>query len=347
MKAAVLKQHGDSTDVIEIVDNLPVPEPGRGEVRLKMSAAALNRLDLFVRRGWKGLELDFPHVIASDGAGIVDKVGEDVSTLVPGDRVSVDPSIFPDNPTAIGDYENQIRPLSIIGEHRSGFAAEYIVVPARNCVKVPDGFDMREAAAAGLVYVTAWHSLITRGGLKAGEDVLIVGAGGGVNSASIQIAKLAGAKTIYVIGSDAQKCQLAHDLGADVTINRQETDNWSKDLFKLSNKRGVDVVVDNVGQASLPLSMRAVRPGGRILIVGGTTGYNANINLAQLFYYHISLIGSTMGEHKDYVDVMNLVFAGKLNAVVGKVFPLNEAKAAQECLENFEVFGKVIIDMEI
>ncbi|MEO1288248.1 MAG: zinc-binding dehydrogenase [Chloroflexota bacterium] len=337
MKAAVLTQHGESTDVIQIVNDLPIPEPKAGEVRLKMSAAALNRLDLFVRRGWKGLHLDFPHVIGSDGAG--------VTSLAVGDHVAVDPSIFPQNPISRGKYQNQVRPIEIIGEHRSGFAAEYVVVPAQNCVIVPDSFDMRDAAAAGLVYVTAWHSLITRGGFQAGEDILIVGAGGGVNSASIQIARLAGARTIYVIGSDAEKCKLAHDLGADVTINRQETDNWSKDIFKLTNKRGVDVVVDNVGQATLPLSMRAVRPGGRILVVGGTTGYDANINLAQLFYYHIALIGSTMGTHQDYETVMNLVFAGKLKAVIGETFLLEEARQAQDALENFDVFGKVIIDL--
>lgn len=347
MKAAVLTQHGESTDVIETVDNLPIPEPKRGEVRLKMAFAALNRLDLFVRRGWKGLNLDFPHVIGSDGAGVVDKVGEDVTSLEIGDRVAVDPSIFPQDSNIIGDYQNQVRPIEIIGEHRSGFAAEYVVVPARNCIKVPDGFDLKEAASAGLVYVTAWHSLMTRGKFQAGEDILIVGAGGGVNSASIQIAKLAGARTIYVIGSDAEKCQLAHELGADVTINRQETENWSKDIFKLTNKRGVDVVVDNVGQATLPLSMRSVRAGGRILVVGGTTGYDAKINLAQLFYYHIAIIGSTMGEHKDYAKVMDLVFAGKLKAILGKVFPLQEARTAQETLENFDVFGKVVIDLDL
>ncbi len=347
MRAAVLTQHGESTDVIQIVDNLPIPEPKRGEVRLKMSAAALNRLDLFVRRGWKGLNLDFPHVIGSDGAGIVDKVGEDVTTLAIGDRVSVDPSIFPVEPNSVGDYQNQIRPIEIIGEHRSGFAAEYVIVPARNCIIVPDHFDLKEAAAAGLVYVTAWHSLMTRGNFQAGEDILIVGAGGGVNSASIQIAKLAGARTIYVIGSDEEKCQHAHDLGADVTINRQKTDNWSKDIFRLTNKRGVDVVVDNVGQATMPLSMRAVRAGGRILVVGGTTGYDTTINLAQLFYYHIAIIGSTMGEHRDYAKVMNLIFAGKLKAIVGKAFSLHEAREAQDTLENFDVFGKVVIDLNI
>ncbi|GAB5491577.1 MAG: zinc-binding dehydrogenase [Phototrophicaceae bacterium] len=345
MKAAVLTQHGDSTDVIEIVDNLPIPEPQRGEVRIKMSAAALNRLDLFVRRGWKGLNLEFPHVIGSDGAGVIDKVGEDVTTLKAGDRVAVDPSIFPQDANITGDYQNQVRSIEIIGEHQSGFAAEYVVVPARNCILVPDGFDLKNAAAAGLVYVTAWHSLMTRGQFQAGEDILIVGAGGGVNSATIQIAKLAGARKIYVIGSDAEKCQRAHELGADVTINRRETDNWAKDMFKLTDKRGVDVVVDNVGQATIPLSMRAVRAGGRILVVGGTTGYNAQVNLAQLFAYHISLIGSTMGEHKDYAKVMNLVFAGKLNAIVGQVFPLQDARQAQDTLENFDVFGKVVIDL--
>jgi NADPH:quinone reductase-like Zn-dependent oxidoreductase len=346
MKAAVFYEHGETSEVIQIVDDLPIPEPGRGEVRLKMKAAALNRLDLFVRRGWKGLELEFPHIIGSDGAGMVDALGEGVTSLAVGDAVAVDPSLFPEEPNVIGDFQNQVRPVQIFGEHRSGFAAEYVVVPARNCVKVPDGFDLKEAAAAGLVYVTAWHSLIRRGQFQPGEDILIVGAGGGVNSASIQIAKLAGARTIYVVGSDAEKCQQAMELGADVVINRQEDENWSKTLFKLTNRQGVDVVIDNVGQATLPLSIRSLRPGGRVLVVGGTTGYDANINLAQLFYYHISIIGSTMGEHRDYVDVMNLIFAGKLKAVVGKVFPLTEARQAQDTLENFDVYGKVVIDLD-
>lgn len=342
MKAAILKEHGE-LDVIQYVEDLPIPEPKRGEVRLKMKAAALNRLDLFVRRGWKGLNLDFPHVIGSDGAGVVDALGEEVTSLAEGDAVAVDPSLYPED--ILGDFQNQSR-LKIFGEHESGFAAEYVTVPAKNCVKMPDGFDMKEAAAAGLVYVTAWHSLITRGKFKAGEDILIVGAGGGVNSASIQIARLAGARTIYVVGSDEEKCEQAKELGADITINRQEEANWSKAMFKLTNRRGVDVVVDNVGEATIPLSMRSLRAGGRILVVGGTTGYNANVNLAQLFTSQIAIIGSTMGEHKDYVNVMNLVFAGKLKAIVGKTFPLSEARQAEEALENFDVFGKVVIDLE-
>ncbi|MGJ3240080.1 MAG: zinc-binding dehydrogenase [Anaerolineae bacterium] len=345
MRGAVLTQHGESTDVIKIVDDLPMPQPQAGEVRLRVMAAALNRLDLFVRRGWKGLDLNFPHVIGSDGAGIVDALGADVADLQVGDRVAVDPGLFPQTAPLDRDYQNQIRPVQILGEHVSGFAAEYICVPAQNCLVMPADFDMQAAAAAGLVYVTAWHSLIKRGQFRAGEDILIVGAGGGVNSASIQIARLAGAGTIYVVGSDAEKCQFAHEIGADVTINRAEIPAWWREVYQLTNKRGVDVVVDNVGQATLPHSMRTVRPGGRILVVGGTSGYQATINLAQLFYSHTAIIGSTMGEHRDYVDVMKLVFAGKLQAVLGATLPLERARDAQQMLEDFAVAGKVVIDL--
>lgn len=344
MRAAVIQQHG-GLEVVEYVEDLPIPKPGRGEVRLKMAAAALNRLDLFVRDGWKGLNLDFPHVIGSDGAGVVDALGEGVDSLALDDHVAVNPAIYPPMPAIAAQYENQTRHLGIKGEDSGGFAAEYVVVPARNCVHVPDDFSLREAAAAGLVYSTAWHSLITRGQLRAGESILIVGAGGGVNSASIQIAKLAGASTIYVVGSTAEKCEQAQALGADVTINRDEHANWSKALYQLTNKRGVDVVVDNVGQATLGLSMRAVRPGGRILVVGGTTGYEATLNLAQLFRYHISVIGSTMGEHKDYVNVMQLLFAGKLQAVIGEVFSLDQARLAQQRLQAGDVYGKIVLDL--
>lgn len=344
MRAAVLKSHG-GLDVVEYVEDLPVPDPGPGQVRLKMKAAALNRLDLFVREGWKGLNLDFPHVIGSDGAGIVDETGEGVTDFEAGDPVAVDPSLYPPRPLHT-DYQNQSR-LALLGEHASGMAAEYIVVPAENLVKMPPGFDFAEAAAAGLVYVTAWHSLIKRGKLRPGESILIVGAGGGVNTASIQIAKLAGAGPIYVVGSDAEKCKTAEDLGADITINRAGTPDWSREMYKLTQKQGVDVVVDNVGAATLNASIRSLRIGGRVLIVGGTTGYNAEINVAQIFSRQVSLIGSTMGEHKDYVEAMNHIFSGRLKAVVGKVFPLQEARAAQETLENFDVYGKVVLDIDI
>jgi len=343
MRGAVLTAHG-GPEVVDIVDDLPVPEPAYGEVRINIKAAALNRLDLFVRAGWKGLDLDFPHVVCADGAGIVDAVGEGVTQFDLGDHVSIDPTyIKPNDPAIHMEYENQSR-IAILGEHHGGNAAEYVVLPQRNLMKMPDDFDFGEAAAVGLVGVTAWHSLITRGDLLPGETVLIVGAGGGVNSISIQIAKLAGAK-VYVVGSNTEKCKQAEDLGADVTINREEDPEWSRVIYKMTNKQGVDVVIDNVGQATLNNSIRACRIGGRILIVGGTTGYKVDLNVAQIFSRQISLIGSTMGPHRDYIAFMEQVFAGNIKPVVGARLPLDEMVKAQQILEDNEVFGKVVVEL--
>ncbi|MCU0466873.1 MAG: zinc-binding dehydrogenase [Anaerolineae bacterium] len=341
MRGAVFTEHG-SAEVIHAVDDLPIPEPGAGEVRLRMRAAALNRLDLWVREGWKGLTLHMPHVTGSDGAGEVDLVGAGVNGFTSGDRVAIDPLVVPpDSPALMTGMENQSR-AAIMGEHTSGLAAEYRVVPARNLVKMPDGFAFEGAAAAGLVYVTAWHSLITRGGLKPGESVLIVGAGGGVNTASIQIAKLTGAKVI-VVGSDAEKCAKAKGLGADVVIDRSAVPEWSREVQKLTEKRGVDVVVDNVGKATMFDSIRSVRIGGRILVVGNTSGPMFELDLRYIFSKHISIIGSTMGPHQDYVRVMNLVFDGALKPVISEVLPLDEARRGHELLERGDVFGKIVL----
>ena len=343
MRGAIIGAHG-GLEVIQYAQDLPMPEPQAGQVRLKMKAAALNRLDLFVRQGWAGLNLHFPHVMGSDGAGVVDALGAGVTSVQVGDAVCVDPSVYPDVPPELmNDYENQSR-ISIIGEHESGFAAEYVLVPARNVLKMPAGFSFAEAAGAGLVYVTAWHSLLKRGGLQAGDTVLVVGAGGGVNSASLQIAKLAGARVIVVASNEA-KGEQARQLGADEIINRQATPDWEKECFKLTGKRGADIVVDNVGAETLLRSMKAVRMGGRILIVGGTTGYNFPLPVNLLFAKHIAIIGSTMGTHKDYVDVMRLVFAGKLKSIVGKTFGLEQGREAQETLERGDVFGKVVFEI--
>ena len=343
MRAAVLRGHGGA-EVVDYVEDLPMPDVGAGEVRVRIKAAALNRLDLWVRAGWRGLDLDFPHVICADGAGVVDAVGDGVTGFTAGDRVCIDPTIVaPDDPALHTGMENQTR-IAILGEHHSGTAAEYVVLPQRNLMRMPAGFDFGEAAAAGLVGVTAWHSLITRGGLVAGETVLIVGAGGGVNSISIQIAKLAGA-TVYVVGSNAEKCAKAEELGADAAINREAQPQWSREINQLTGRRGVDVVVDNVGGATMGQSMRACRIGGRILIVGGTSGYGYDLNIAQLFARQIALIGSTMGPHRDYLAVMNQVFASKLKAVVGARLPLHEARRAQNILEENAVFGKVVLEL--
>jgi NADPH:quinone reductase-like Zn-dependent oxidoreductase len=343
MRAAVITGHGD-LDVVQIVDDLPVPEPGKGEVRLHMKAVALNRLDLWVRVGWPGLNLKMPHIMCADGAGVVDAVSEGVTGFAPGDRVCIDPTIVdPDSPALLTGLENQSR-IHLLGETMPGVAAEYVVLPQRNLMKMPDHVNFAEAAAAGLVYLTAWHSLITRGDLRAGETVLIVGAGGGVNSASIQIARLAGAK-VTVVGSSAEKCARASELGADVTINREETPNWSKALYAMTDRRGFDVVVDNVGAATFTDSIRSTRIGGRLLVVGNTSGPFIEIDLRQIFARQIAIIGSTMGPHQDFIRVMNLVFEGALKPVIGAVLPLDRARDAQEMLANFDVFGKVVLEI--
>ncbi len=343
MRGAVFTEHGGA-EVIHTVDDLPIPEPGAGEVRLRMRAAALNRLDLWVRVGWKGLTLHMPHVTGSDGAGEVDAIGAGVTTVTAGDRVAVDPAVVAaDSPAMMTGLENQSR-IAIMGEHTSGLAAEYCIVPARNLVKMPDGFSFEGAAAAGLVYVTAWHSLITRGGLKPGETVLIVGAGGGVNTASIQIAKLSGAKVI-VIGSTAEKCAKAKELGADIVIDRSVTPEWSREIQKLTDKRGVDIVIDNVGKATMFDSIRSARIGGRILVVGNTSGPIFELDLRYIFSKHLSIIGSTMGPHQDYVRVMNLVFDGALKPVISALLPLEDARKGHELLESGDVFGKIVLQL--
>ncbi len=206
---------------------------------------------------------------------------------------------------------------------------------------LPGHIDYEEAAAASLVFHTAWHSLITKGGLQAGETVLIVGASGGVNTACLQIAKLAGAKT-YIVGSTDQKLQLAESLGADVLINRSEED-WSKALYLATDRRGVDVVIDNVGKGTIPLSMRAARKGGRILTVGNTAGPKYEIDHRYFFAKHLSIIGSTMGTRRDFAKVMGLLFEGQLRAVRGRSHPLEDFRAALRELEAGEQMGKITL----
>lgn len=343
MKALIFHEHGN-LDQVTYTD-VPQPEIGSDDVLLEMKAGALNRLDLWVLAGWPGLNLKLPHIMGSDGAGIVAKVGANVSTVSVGDRVAVNPTLWDPNDTfARKGQDNMTRHFAIIGEHVDGFFAEYAAVPARNLVKMPDAASFADAAAASLVYVTAWHSLIQRGGFQPGESILIVGAGGGVNTASIQIAKLAGAGRIYVVGSSEEKCAQARELGADVTINRQEED-WGKAIFKATNRMGVDVVVDNVGAATFTSSLRALKRGGRLLTVGNTSGPKFEIDNRLLFGKHLSIIGSTMGTSTDYETVMSMVFDGRLKPVIDTIYPLSEGLTALKRLESGDVTGKLVLEI--
>jgi NADPH:quinone reductase-like Zn-dependent oxidoreductase len=229
----------------------------------------------------------------------------------------------------------------IIGEHTRGGLAEYIAVPAQNAVKIPDNVDFPEACAPLLVTLTAWRMLINRAKLRAGETVLTVGAGGGVNSASIQIAKLAGA-IVYVVASNAGKAERARELGADFVIDRSQVD-WGREVQRLTAKRGVDLVVDNVGAATLNTSMAVVARGGRIVIVGNTSGQQAEIDIRRIFGKQISLIGSTMGSPQEFRDITGLLWSGRIKTVIDEVIPLSEGRRGFEILQRSEMFGKIVL----
>ena len=340
MKAILFHQHG-GPDVLDYAD-IPAPEPGPGEVQVRLAATAMNRLDVWVRNGWPGIRLTYPHIPGADGAGTISAIGPGVTNVAVGEHVVINSNLSDGTCAAcVRGFDNQCERWGLLGETQRGTYAEYVVVPDRNVLPLPADFPFDRAAAASLVFLTAWHSLITCGQLQAGESVLIVGAGGGVNTASIQIAKYAGA-TVYVVGSNATKLERARALGADVLIDRSQTD-WAKAIYQLTNKRGVDVVVDNVGAGTLPLSQRAVRKGGRILTVGNTGGPKFEFDNRYMFSKHISLIGSTMGTRTDFARVMSLIVAGKLTPVIDRVFPLAEARAAHEYMERGEFFGKIVL----
>lgn len=342
MKAVVLRQHGTLEDLAYV--DLPAPEIGPDEVLLEVKAAALNRLDLWVVEGWPGLRLDFPHILGSDGAGVIVAVGEQVEGFQVGDRVVVNPTLSCGRcDFCRAGRENLCDEFKIIGEHVPGFFAQLAAVPARNLLALPDHVSFAEAAAASLVLVTAWHMLVVAGRLRAGEDVLVVGAGGGVNSAAIQIARLAGARHIYVVGSTAAKLAQAEALGADVLINRSEGD-WGRALYAATGRRGVDVVVDNVGAATFHTSLRSLKKGGRLLTVGNSTGPRFELDNRYLFARHLTIIGSTMGTQRDYETVMGLLFAGRLQAVVDTVYPLSEGVEALRRLERGDVAGKLVLE---
>ena len=340
MKALYFEEHGD-LNVIQYGD-VADPSAGPDDVVVRVRACALNHLDIWVRRGWPGLKLDMPHWCGADVAGEIVDVGRNVTGWRVGQAVIVDPgiSLTADEYTRRG--EDSLSPgYHVIGEHTRGGAAKYLAVPAANLAAKPDGLEFPAGAAPLLVSLTAWRMLIHRARLRAGETVLVVGSGGGVNSMAIQIAKLAGAR-VYAVAGNRLKAEKARELGADVALDRSKVD-WSREIYRLTDKRGVDVVVDNVGQATINQSMLAVARGGRVVIVGNTSGPTAQIDMRYIFGKQISLIGSTMGSHQDFRDIVKLVCTGRLKPVIDRILPLREGKAAYGLMERGEMFGKVVL----
>jgi len=338
MLAALFHEFG-GPEVLR-VEEVERSRPGRGEVLLRVEAVALNHLDLWVRRGLP-IETPMPHIGGSDVAGVVEEVGEGVDGGLVGTRVVVDPSL------ACGRCEWCRRgeqslcvDYRILGEHTQGGLAEYVVVPAANLLAVPAGFPVERAAAAPLVFLTAWRGLVTRGRLRAGESVLVTGASGGVGSAAVQIARLAGARVHAV--TTTENVERVRALGADVVYDRTQVD-YSKEVWRETGKRGVDVVLDSVGAAVWKQNVRALARGGRLVAYGATTGAVAETDLRQLFWKQLEIVGTTMSTRAEFETVMRLVFEGRLDPVVDVVWPLERVREAHERLERGEHFGKVVL----
>jgi NADPH:quinone reductase-like Zn-dependent oxidoreductase len=346
MRACVLTATGgiDKLDIRYVPD---APPPQAGEVRVNVRAAALNHLDLFVVGGLPGTAERFPWVVGADGAGIVESVGPDVASVRAGDRVMMNPGIsdYTCEFCRAGEHSLCVN-YRLLGEHLPGTLAELVTVPAHNVAAIPalvPPLSWAEAAAFSLVTLTAWRMLVTRARVKADELVLIWGIGGGVSLTALRIAKLFGAKVIVTSSSD-DKLAAAKGLGADVTLNHR-TQKISQEIRTLTNKRGVDVVVENVGAATWDESLRSLCRGGRLVTCGATSGPQVEIDLRRMFWHHWTLMGSTMGNAAEYAEVVRRLGQGELRPIVDRVFPLAQARTAYERLERAEQLGKIAVEI--
>ena len=340
MRAAITREYG-GPEVVEIAE-LPRPGVPPCHVLVAVRAAALNHLDLWVRRGLPGLELEFPHIGGSELAGCVEELGEGVEGFAVGDRVLVNPALWDGECEWCARGEESLCvAFKVLGEHVNGGFAEFCAVPARNLLPLPDDLPFEEAAAVPLVFQTAWRGLISRARLQAGESVLVTGASGGVSTAAIQIARHAGA-TVFALTSGARKMQAVKELGADFVIDRNVA-SFADEIRTLTERRGIDVVFDSVGQAIWSEAMRVLTRNGRFVTYGATTGHHAEFDIRRLFWKQLQIIGTTMASDSEFREVMKLVFDKQLRPVIDVVWPLERAREAHERLESGEAFGKIVL----
>ncbi|MGE0143673.1 MAG: zinc-binding dehydrogenase [Planctomycetota bacterium] len=343
MRAAVVFEHGDFERIR--FEEREVPAVGAGEVRVRIVAAGVNHLDTWVRRGVPGHRFPLPLVLGSDGAGVIDAVGEGVLDRRPGEEVVVFPgaSCGVCSACATGE-DNLCRHYAILGESRDGTCADYVVVPAANVAPKPKRLGFAEAASFSLAFLTAWNMLVRRAELRAGESVLIHAGGSGVGSAAVQIASLFGARVIATAGN-AAKCDRARALGADDVIDTSSAD-FLEEVRRLTGKRGVDVVFEHVGEATFDRSVKCLARGGRLVTCGATTGGAVGISLHQIFFKNLSILGSTMGRRGDSWRILELMGRGRLTPVVDAILPFEELREAHRRLEAREVFGKIVVVLD-
>ena len=338
MKAVRFHQHG-TADVL-VHEEVPEPVPERGHAIVRVRACALNHLDIWQRQGLPRVTFPLPHVSGADVAGeIVDAEG-----YTPGDRVMLQPGLSCGHCAACVAGRDSLCPrYDVLGNMSAGGYAELVKVPLANVIRIPDHVSFVEAAAFPLTFLTAWHMLFTVGQLRPGETVLVIAAGSGVGQAAIQIARFAGARVVATAGTDA-KVSRAKAMGADEAINHA-AGPFAAEVKRLTDGRGVDVVVEHVGEATWDQSVRSLARGGRVVTCGVTTGAAASLDLRHLFARQLSLLGSYMGRKGELLEAASLFFSGHLRPVVDTTFPLTDAAAAQQRLERREHFGKIVLDV--
>jgi NADPH:quinone reductase-like Zn-dependent oxidoreductase len=340
MKAVVFNQHG-GPEVLEYTD-APDPTIKANEVLIEIRACALNHLDVWVRGGMPGIEIPLPHILGSDIAGVVREVGGLVSWVRAGDEVILQPGVSCGHCIeCLAGRDNLCRDYDMLGYRRDGGYAELVAAPGVNVIPKPKNSSWEEAAALPLVTLTAWHMLVTRANVQPGEDVLIHAAGSGVGSIGIQVAKLRGARVIATASSDEKLAQ-ARELGADEVVNYSR-DDWPREVKRLTNKKGVDVVFEHTGAATWPGSIASLKTNGRLVTCGATSGFAAHTDLRQVFYKHITILGSFMGSKSELLDAMKFIESGRIRGVVDQALPLAEARRAHELMEDRAQFGKLVL----
>ena len=340
MKAVSFEQHG-GPEVLKFTEG-PDPKIKANEVLIEVRACALNHLDVWVRGGLPGIKIPLPHILGNDVAGVVREVGELVTWVKPGDEVMVQPGLSCGHcDQCLAGRDNMCDEYDIIGYRTDGGYAELLAVPGVNVIPKPKDLSWPEAAALPLVTLTAWHMLVTQARVQPGEAVLVHAAGSGVGSLGIQIAKLRGARVIATASSD-DKLAKARELGADETINYTR-DDWPKEVKKLTNGKGVDVVFEHTGAETWPGSIVSLKKGGRLVTCGATSGFDARTDLRQVFYRHLTILGSMMGSKAELLAAMKFVEAGQIRAVVDRTLPLAEARTAHELMEDRAQFGKLVL----
>jgi NADPH:quinone reductase-like Zn-dependent oxidoreductase len=343
MRCVVIREHGSVDRLLH--EERPVPAPGPGEARIAVRAAGLNHLDLWVRRGIPGVRYPLPIIPGCDAAGVVDELGPGVTTLKVGDAVLLAPGLGCGSCARCAAGEDQLcRNYGIFGESRDGTCADFMVAPARNLLRKPGTLTFEEAASLGLTFLTAWHMVVARANLRSHETILIHAAGSGVSVAAIQIARRIGAR-IVATARGAEKLKRARELGAHETIDYGQKE-FVDEVKKITAKRGVDVVVDHVGQETLDKSLRCLAKGGRLVTCGGTSGPELKTDVRLIFFKGLSILGSTMGSLGELHTILEHFERGDFKPVVDRVLPMREVAQGHQILEERKVQGKVVLRNE-